>query len=692
MTKQALSMLCAVFLAFQLQGAAPSLNSAKVTQVQNSVLLQEGQAPVERPAVVGDMVQGTRTLVTGKKSRAELLFNDNTIARLGSNSVFSFKPGTRDIELKSGFLLLHTPKGHGGAKIKTPTAAASVLGTTIMLSALPDGGQKLVVLEGTASITFNGVTQTVSAGQLVFLTPGGGMSPPINIDLAKLVSSSGLMNGLGGSIGSENLINEAIQGQTEQIADGELENSGFTIGGDDSGLNVVNDSSALQQALEDLTDLNLPPDSPAPPAEENLAGVFNINSNSLLDYSNPEYEGLPTLTTGDQTIIGTFGAPEGYDLGGGEGDVFFFGTFVNDELHNRFRFAQGPPQEVNGSEISGLNFLAFGDESNDTLGLASIIFNDFNDAESEGGADINSLNFYAFNSGITLSNSVMEFEGHLGLLAFGSEGVPGNITIQDTSLGSTEGGLRDLYVGTFGGDVEVNNSTLTTSQLFESYGEGQIGEIGGGEQEAGMFVEVFGGKTTASNSTLQHLVQVIGEYGEGYFEDLGGVNLITFDGRTEINHSQILTRSDIGPSAVFIGSPDMGGNSFVLIDQSTISSAIGASAGAIDIIGNQVSINNSTISAVTAGGASAPVSVMANVIDLTAATLRGSTVSLGNDSQTAMINFIGNNNFIWTDTGVDGFFRNGTQTGNVQVGVNGQGPESLVEVTPETPVGGGGGT
>src|SRR6185295_10579570 len=123
---------------------------------------------------------------------------------------------------------------------------------TIMLAALPDGGMKLVVLEGTAAIKFNGVTQHVDAGQLVFLTKENGMSPPITVDLKQLVASSGLFNNFKGKVGSEQLIQEAIKEQAEKMADGELEASGFKIGGDQNGLNVLN--AAVNEAL--LNDLD----------------------------------------------------------------------------------------------------------------------------------------------------------------------------------------------------------------------------------------------------------------------------------------------------------------------------------------------------------------------------------------------------------------------------------------------------
>src|SRR5438132_11249543 len=101
-----LASLIWILTSCPLGASSPTLNSAKVTQIQNDVRLESeigtsASAPdpapsqksnaSDRPAVVGDMVEGKKTLLTGRKSRAELLFNDNTIARLGANSVFSFK-------------------------------------------------------------------------------------------------------------------------------------------------------------------------------------------------------------------------------------------------------------------------------------------------------------------------------------------------------------------------------------------------------------------------------------------------------------------------------------------------------------------------------------------------------------------------------------------------------------------------
>src|SRR5260370_25989939 len=52
-----------------------------------------------------------------------------TITRLGSQTIFSFKGGTRTINLKSGSILLVVPKNSGGGQIKTAAVTASVTGS-----------------------------------------------------------------------------------------------------------------------------------------------------------------------------------------------------------------------------------------------------------------------------------------------------------------------------------------------------------------------------------------------------------------------------------------------------------------------------------------------------------------------------------------------------------------------------------
>src|SRR5437016_4140543 len=100
---------------------ATQFKEARVTQVVNDVkLLLQQAAP--RPAAVSDLVRTGTAVRTGSESRSELTFADLTITRLGANTIFSFNPGTREMNLIDGAILFQVPKGRGGATIKTAGA------------------------------------------------------------------------------------------------------------------------------------------------------------------------------------------------------------------------------------------------------------------------------------------------------------------------------------------------------------------------------------------------------------------------------------------------------------------------------------------------------------------------------------------------------------------------------------------
>ena len=69
-------------------------------------------------AAPGDLVKGDTALKTGGNSRAELQFPDLTITRVGSNALFRFIAGTREMVLDSGTMLFSSPKGAGGGKVQ----------------------------------------------------------------------------------------------------------------------------------------------------------------------------------------------------------------------------------------------------------------------------------------------------------------------------------------------------------------------------------------------------------------------------------------------------------------------------------------------------------------------------------------------------------------------------------------------
>jgi hypothetical protein len=120
-------------LAFAFAGGLPNgvsadeLKEAKVTQVIQDVRMLPPNA-LSRPAAVNDNVRQGTAVQTGVRSRSELTFKDQTITRLGENTILSVGEGPRSIDLGSGQFLLCVPKKTGGAKVKIGSVTAAITG------------------------------------------------------------------------------------------------------------------------------------------------------------------------------------------------------------------------------------------------------------------------------------------------------------------------------------------------------------------------------------------------------------------------------------------------------------------------------------------------------------------------------------------------------------------------------------
>ena len=90
MKSGSLLFLFAVWLSAQ--ASAAEFKDGRVTRVIKDVQLLPEQA-ASRPAAVNDEVRGGTAVRTGADSRSELTFSDLTIARLGSNTIFSLNEG-----------------------------------------------------------------------------------------------------------------------------------------------------------------------------------------------------------------------------------------------------------------------------------------------------------------------------------------------------------------------------------------------------------------------------------------------------------------------------------------------------------------------------------------------------------------------------------------------------------------------
>src|ERR1017187_6057021 len=115
----------AIFVMITHFAFAVQKKEARVTQVIKDVhLLPSGASP--RPASVNDSVSTGTAVRTGIDSRTELTFTDQTLTRLGANSIFSFREGGKDFDLASGAMLISVPKESGTTKVKVGAATAEI--------------------------------------------------------------------------------------------------------------------------------------------------------------------------------------------------------------------------------------------------------------------------------------------------------------------------------------------------------------------------------------------------------------------------------------------------------------------------------------------------------------------------------------------------------------------------------------
>ena len=165
-------IICFLLATAASAGAAP-LTDARVSQVFQDVSLLAGNAAPRR-ATVNDNIHLGTAVRTGTQSRAELTFTDLTITRLGENTIFSLKEGTRELTIDHGSILVQVPSGAPAANIRTAAVTAAISGGTAIFGAGPPA--KFMVLEGVGTFYPAGHPEdavTLHGGEMVSLGADG---------------------------------------------------------------------------------------------------------------------------------------------------------------------------------------------------------------------------------------------------------------------------------------------------------------------------------------------------------------------------------------------------------------------------------------------------------------------------------------------------------------------------------------
>lgn len=222
-----------------------TLVEAEVYRLQNQVqLLPYQQQP--RSATLADPLLPRDGVRTMSQSRAELLFNEGSLARIGANSLFRFVPGLRTyqlpdgstraeavLQLEQGIALVMGPPGSIANRVQTPDAEIEVTpnapdgggsapedSTAVVIIYSPTlGTQVLNLTPNPADVSNSEGTETLTlqAGETLTVT-NGELGPVQTFDLNRFHQTSGLAIGLGPGQGDRITDESArVQAILEQI-------------------------------------------------------------------------------------------------------------------------------------------------------------------------------------------------------------------------------------------------------------------------------------------------------------------------------------------------------------------------------------------------------------------------------------------------------------------------------------------
>jgi len=558
---------------------AGPLTEAQVTKIINRVEVVD-PAKGAHEAKLQETIKDQLELKTGVKSRSELLFQDNTLTRIGPETTFSFKTGTRDLTLQKGTILLQVPKGLGGTKIRTAAITAAITGTTIMMEYTPGKNIKVLVLEGSLRLSVNGGALGDSVllrpGRMVIMRPDAKRIPdPVTVDLRRLMKTSSLVKMAktkGADLASEGLIDKEIEAQDHDRSKGALIETNLVINGNGTSVIMEQDSAerrvlvAMNQVLPSANTVATPsPDStptgvdpgstvrpgssgsgptPTPPPTTDPTptpppGTDPTPTPPGTDLTpTPQPTGTPGLSDQNDEVP----TASHLDIHGGDGDSP--GPLVIDEPLNVFGTDKGGEVNI---------------DSKDTVTLASKIkvSQASGPYRSREGGTITVEGHKKTGSAIVVTDSAQLLSlldaaapGPGGKIVFKSDG--GAIDIHGAKI-TADRGLIEIRNDTTTGLINVNQANLSASTIkMGALGKNGTLNVGGGTLSADTAIKLYAG---GSNGTVNFTDNVT----------LSGTSVKTISGNTvTVFDGKVVTINGPVPANVFTNHPNYsgwGGNS-----------------------------------------------------------------------------------------------------------------------------------
>lgn len=193
----AISLIAAVFAIARFVFAADH-KQARVTEVIRDVHVLTPQRAAHL-AAVNETVQEGNAVRTGTDSRTELLFSDQTLTRLGANTVFSFGAATRTYDLGSGAILMTAPKNAGTVKVSSGVATCAISGFTGIWESHTKTWNKVLVIEGDGAVWLNknpSDQRHMHSRQILIFPPNAKVLPqPQEFDVCKVINNGLLITG-----------------------------------------------------------------------------------------------------------------------------------------------------------------------------------------------------------------------------------------------------------------------------------------------------------------------------------------------------------------------------------------------------------------------------------------------------------------------------------------------------------------
>jgi hypothetical protein len=169
--------------------------SIRASHNQVALVSARGQA---RSAASPASFNPEDTLTTGAQARAEVLFNEGSLLRIGEQTSLNFWPDHRLLRLSQGTAAVFVPPGQGRTVVETPTTRIGLNSNGVVVRYVPSRGLTLVMalanpLTGPVSVStaISGQDLALYAGQMALI--GTSDIQIVEFDLREFYQSSPLM-------------------------------------------------------------------------------------------------------------------------------------------------------------------------------------------------------------------------------------------------------------------------------------------------------------------------------------------------------------------------------------------------------------------------------------------------------------------------------------------------------------------